>query len=266
MNDDRTRELAARTAVVTGAGQGIGRGIALELARAGARVVCVGRTLEKLEATRGAVLELGGRADALATDVRDGTWLARLDELAPEVDVVVNNAILFPPYGVLEDVPDQAVDDVLDVVVHAALRLVAHVIKGMKGRGFGRILNVSSVAATRGASRQVPYATAKAALAGMTRSLALEGARHGVTCNELELGLVSTERIAQAVPQEVQQALIANTAVGRAGTVEEVSYAVRFLASPRAAYITGVTLPVSGGFGLGLFPGFPDAPSTPREA
>jgi len=257
MTDGGERELEARTAVITGAGQGIGRGVALELARAGAHIVCVGRTLEKLEATRGAVLELGGRAIALAADVRDESWLERLDELAPEVDVVVNNAVSFPRYGALEDVPDEAVDEVLDVVVRASLRLVAHVIGGMKARGFGRIVNVSSVAATRGAQRQVPYATAKSALSGMTRSLALEGARHGVTCNELELGLVLTERVARAVPLEVQEALIANTAVGRAGTVEEVAHAVRFLASPRAAYITGVTLPVSGGFGLGLFPGFP---------
>lgn len=251
------RELAGRTAVVTGAGQGVGRAVAIELARAGARVVCVGRTDDKLAGTVAAVEEAGGRALALAADIRDPAWLVRLDEVAPEVDVLVNNAVGFPPYGPLEDVPDEAIDEVLEVVVRASLRLIAHTIGGMKARGFGRIVNVGTVAASRGALRQVPYATAKSALAGMTKSVALEGARHGVTCNELELGLVLTERVVRVVPAEVREALVANTAVGRAGTVDEIAHAVRFLASPRAGYVTGVTLPVSGGFGLGLFPGFP---------
>jgi 3-hydroxybutyrate dehydrogenase len=251
-------ELEGRTAVITGAGRGIGRGVALELARAGARVVAVGRGVEALAATCAAVEAEGGRALPLAADIRDAGWLARLDEVAPAADVLVNNATSFPPYGALDDVPPESVDEVLDTVVRAALRLVAHVLPGMKERGFGRIVNVGTVAASRGALRQAAYATAKAALGGLTRSVALEGARHGVTCNELELGLILTERIAKAVPAEVQRALVASTAVGRAGTVEEVAYVVRFLASPRASYVTGATIPVSGGFGLGLFPGFPD--------
>jgi NAD(P)-dependent dehydrogenase (short-subunit alcohol dehydrogenase family) len=248
-------ELAGRTALVTGAGRGIGRGVALELARAGARVVLVGRRAEALEATRRAIEAEGGQAAALAADIREEGWLARLDEIAPAIDLLVNNAVSFPPYGALEEVPGEAVDEVLDTVVRATLRLVAHVIGGMKQRGFGRIVNVGTVAASRGALRQAPYATAKAALGGLTRSVALEGARHGVTCNELELGLILTERIADAVPEDVQRALVANTAAGRPGTVEEVAAVVRFLCSPRASYVTGATIPVSGGFGLGLFPG-----------
>ena len=264
--DVREGELVGKTAVVTGAGQGIGQAVALELASAGVRVVCVGRTAAKLAATAGRIEELGGQATTLSADIRDPGWLAELDKVAPSVDIVVNNAVGFPPYGPLEDVPDSAIDEVLDVVVRASLRLIAHVLPGMKQRGFGRIVNVGTVAASRGALRQVPYATAKSALAGMTRSVAPEGARYGVTCNELELGLILTERVLDVVPEEVRASLVANTAVARAGTVDEVAHAVRFLVSPRAGYLTGATLPVSGGFGLGLFPGFPVSESSKPDA
>jgi len=124
----------------------------------------------------------------------------------------------------------------------------------MKARGFGRVVNVGSIAATTGAARQVAYATAKSALEGFTRSVALEGAALGVTCNLIHPGLVRTERTESAIAPEILRALVANTPVRRTGTTAEIAAVVRFLCSPAAGFVTGACIPVSGGLELGLFP------------
>jgi NAD(P)-dependent dehydrogenase (short-subunit alcohol dehydrogenase family) len=124
----------------------------------------------------------------------------------------------------------------------------------MKTRGFGHLIYVGSSAGARGARGQAAYAAAKSGLEGLMRSSALEGARQGVTANLLELGLVDTERIREAVKPEVRERIIARTPVGRLGEPTEIADAVAFLSSPRASFITGAVLPVSGGLGLGLYP------------
>jgi NAD(P)-dependent dehydrogenase (short-subunit alcohol dehydrogenase family) len=196
----------------------------------------------------------GGDAVALAADLTGADWLSDLDGVAPEVDLLVNNAASFAPYGPLEEVSAEAMHAVLEVGVLGALRLTQHVMGGMKERGFGRIVSVGSVAATHGAGGQVAYATAKAALAGMTRTLAIEGGRNGVTANLLELGLVETERVETEIDPVIRERLVRNTAIGRAGTPEEVARVIAFLCSEESAYITGAVIPVSGGLGLGLYP------------
>ncbi len=249
-----TLPLAGRTAVVTGAGRGIGRATALALAQAGARVVAVGRREFALVETCAALAAMGLAGSVpLVCDITREDAPERLARAAPEVDVLVQNAAAFATYANLEDVPGEQIDTVIATNLRAPLRLLAAVLPGMKARGFGRIVHVGSIAAETGAIGQVVYTATKSALIGLTRSVAAECARHGVTCNLIEPGLIDTERIAEAVAGHWQARLLANNATGRPGRAEEVADLVRFLCSPAAAYINGATLPISGGQNLGLY-------------
>lgn len=240
-------------ALVTGAGRGIGRAIALELAQAGARVVVCGRDRAALEETSRLTKDAAGAgALVLAEDITRDGFLTVLEPLASTLDVVVHNATAFPGLAALEDVPGSEIDLVLHVVVRAPMRITARLLPGMKSRGFGRIVFIGSVAAAAGVASQAPYAAAKSALRGLVKSLALEGAAHGVTCNLVEPGVVLTERVLARLPEERRRALLADTPMGRAGTPEEIAAVVGFLASPRASYVTGACVPVAGGLGLGL--------------
>ncbi len=245
-------EFEGQTVVVTGGGSGIGCGIAHEFARRGAHVVIVSRDGERLEGAAESMRCEGLAVEALIGDISDPALLTRLTEAAPQIDVLVNNAAIFASYGDVEEVPLDEIDHVFAVDVRAALLLVRHVLPGMKERGYGRILNIGSMAASLGAAGQVAYSTAKAALEGLTRSLAAECSRRGVTCNLIEPGLITSERAVRNIAPEIRDCLVRATPLRRAGTVEEVAYAACFLASGRAAYITGATLPVSGGLGLGI--------------
>lgn len=247
-----SREFEGRTAVITGAGTGIGAATAEELARSGARVILVSRKADRLEQTAKRLRDEGHDALALAADITDPTLLVRLAELAPEVDILVNNAAVFASYGPVEEVPQDEIDALFDVDLRAVLILVRFVLPGMKRRSFGRIINIGSVAGSLGAAGQVAYSTAKCALEGMTRAVASECSRQGVTCNLVEPGLIATERVTQEIPEEIRDHLIRATPVARAGSAEEVAYAVAFLATQDAAFITGATLPVGGGIGLGI--------------
>jgi NAD(P)-dependent dehydrogenase (short-subunit alcohol dehydrogenase family) len=251
--NEGSTELSERVAVVTGGGTGIGRAIALELARRGARLVVVGRRGELLGETARRIESEGGSASALEADIRGVEWLAALDEVAPTVDVLVSNAAAFATFAPVEHVSEHEIAAVLDTDLGAVLRLTAHVLPGMKQRGHGRIVNIGSLAGSLGAAGQVAYAAAKSGLSGLTRSVALEGGRFDVTCNLLELGLVATSRIEDAIDAVTRAKLLASTPVGRMGTPEEVAAVVAFLVGPNAGFVTGATLPVSGGLGLGLY-------------
>lgn len=246
-------EHKGRTAVVTGAARGVGAGVARVLSAQGARVVLIARSEGELEELASELREAGGEAVVLAADLTSEEHLSELEELAPEVDLLVNAAASFAQYAPLEEVSSEELRSVYEVGVDGALRLTRHVLGGMKARGFGRIVNIGSVVASLGGGGQVAYSTAKAALVGMTRAVAVEGGRSGVTANLLELGLVETERVAAQIDPVIQERLIENTPVGRSGSVEEIARVVAFLCSTESGYITGAVLPVSGGLGLGLY-------------
>ena len=252
--DAESTELVGRTALITGAGRGIGRAIAGELFRRGARLVLVARNGERLAETRRTIREAGGEAWALTADITDLGWLGALDELELPIDVLVHSAAGYARYARLEDVPEEEIDQVLEVALRAATKLCAHLLPGLKERGSGRIVFIGSLAGSRGARGQATYAAAKAGLEGLMRSVALEGAPAGITSNLIELGLIDTERVREAVAPEVIRRIVQRTPVGRLGLPEEVAAAAAFLISPRASYITGAVLPVSGGLGLGLYP------------
>jgi NAD(P)-dependent dehydrogenase (short-subunit alcohol dehydrogenase family) len=247
------RELEGKRALVTGAGTGIGRAIALELASLGAHVHAIGRDPARLASTCDAIAKAGGSGEAIAADITTEVGMRALEKAASATDVLVNNAAAFAPYGALEEIRDADVRRVHETIVMAPMRLCAAVLPGMKRRKFGRIVNIGSIAAATGSERQAPYTTAKSALYGLTRTVALEGARFGVTCNLLDFGLFMTERVEETIPAEITRAIIASTPMRRPGTVEEAAAAVAFLASARAGFITGAVIPVTGGLELGLY-------------
>jgi 3-oxoacyl-[acyl-carrier protein] reductase len=248
----KEQDLAGRHALVTGAARGIGRAITLELAQRGAHVIACSRDPGKLEELLALVNRCGGKVTLLAADITAPTFLAELSRGARAIDVVVHNAMWFPPYSTLEEARPADIARAHEVVVTAPMRITAHLLPDMKARGFGRVLFVGSIAASVGAVNQSPYATAKAALHGLVRSLALETAKFGITCNLIEPGLVLTERVMAAIPEDRRAALVARTPMGRAGTPEEIAAVAGFLVSPRASYVTGACLPVAGGLGLGV--------------
>ena len=240
--------------MITGAARGIGAAAARALAGEGVRVVLVARSGAALEELASSIEAEGGEAVALAADITAEGWLRELDGLAPEVDLLIHNAASFAPYAPLEEVGEEDLSRVLEVCTVAPLRLSRHLLGGMKARGFGRVVSVGSAAASFGAGGQVAYATAKAALAGMTRTIAIEGGRSGVTANLIELGLVESERAMSEIDPTIRERLVSNTAVGRAGSPEEIARVISFLCGEESGYITGAVIPVSGGLGLALYP------------
>jgi 3-oxoacyl-[acyl-carrier protein] reductase len=236
--------LEGKLALVTGASRGIGRAIATELAAAGAEVVVGYRSgAEEAEVLAG---ELGGRA--LQADVSDPAEAARLVEEAGDLDILVNNAGLTRD-GLIARMSDDDWRAVLDTNLGGVFHTCRAAARGMMRRRTGSIVNLTSVVGIHGNPGQTNYAASKAGIIGFTKSLARELASRGVRANAVAPGYIQTA-LTDVLPGEVQQAILANTPLGRLGTPEDVAGAVRFLCSDEASFVTGEVLLVDGGLGM----------------
>lgn len=242
-------DLSGQTAIVTGASRGLGKAIALALGKAGAKVACVARNVEKLQETAGAIRAAGGESEALACDVTDGAKIQELVEQLHEkwgrLDIVVNNA------GITRDtliprMSDEEWDDVINTNLRATFLLTRAATQVMMRQRYGRIINISSVSGLMGNPGQANYSASKAGVIGMTRTVARELAGRKVTVNAICPGFISTEMtdaLGPAVLDEVKKRVPAK----RLGEASEIADAVLYLASSAGAYITGQVLTVDGG-------------------
>jgi 3-oxoacyl-[acyl-carrier protein] reductase len=243
------KTLDKQTALVTGASRGIGRAIALELARQGATVIGTATSEAGAQAIgaafaaeglagRGAVLNVN---DAAAAD-------ALIDGIVKEfgaLSILVNNA------GITQDqlamrMKDDEWDAVIDTNLKSVFRLSRAVLRPMMKARAGRIVNITSVVGSAGNAGQANYAAAKAGVAGMSRALARELGSRGITVNCVAPGFIDTD-MTKDLPPEQHTALKTQIPLGRLGSPEDIAHAVAFLASPQAGYITGTTLHVNGG-------------------
>ena len=236
--------LDGKTALVTGASRGIGRAIAVELARAGASVV-VGYRSGRQEGEKLAQ-EIGGRA--VQADVSVPEEAARLVEEAGDVDILVNNAGLTRD-GVLARMSDDDWRAVLETNLSSVFYTCRAVTRGMMKRRAGAIVNVSSIVGVHGNWGQTNYAASKAGIIGFTKSLAQELGSRGVRANVVAPGYIKTQ-LTDVIPEEARAKMLDLTPLGRLGEPENVAGAVRFLCSDEASFITGGVLLVDGGLGM----------------
>lgn len=249
---DGVLSLAGKVAMVTGGARGIGRSIALLLAARGADVAVVDLDAGGAAAVAAEIEALGRRATsvranvAVEADVQDG--VAAVEAALGPIDILVNNAGLTRD-GFMARMSEGDWDLVLDVNLKGAFLLSKAVSRGMMKQRSGCIVNMASVVGRRGNAGQVNYSSAKAGLIGLTKSLARELASRNVRVNAIAPGYIQTEMTA-ALGENVREAIVGSTPLGRMGTPDDVAQAVAFLASDAAAFITGTVLPVDGGLGI----------------
>ena len=242
-------QLANQVAVVTGAGRGIGRGIALKFAAEGADVVCVSRTVENSEKVANEVRALGRKAWAVAVDVSDGnavtTAAKQILTDAGRVDILVNNAGVTRD-GLLMRMSEADWDTVLDTNLKGAFLVTKAFTRAFLKQSSGRIINVASVIGLIGNAGQINYAASKAGLIGFTKSVARELASRGITCNAIAPGFIETDMTAE-LNEEMRAELLKKIPLGTLGQTEDIAGAALYLASPAARYVTGQVLTVDGG-------------------
>ena len=241
--------LAQQIAVVTGAGRGIGRAIALKFAAAGADVVCVSRTAEHSEKVAAEVRALGRRAWAFAVDVSDPAAVAAAAEKilaeAGKVDVLVNNAGVTKD-GLLMRMSEADWDTVLNTNLRGAFLFTKAFTRAFLKQRSGRIINLASVIGLIGNAGQCNYAASKAGLIGLTKSVAKEFGSRGVTCNAIAPGFIETDMTA-VLDEKLKEGLLKQIPLGRFGQGEDIAEAALYLAGPGGRYVTGQVLTVDGG-------------------
>lgn len=243
-------DLSGRTALVTGGGSGIGRACAIRLAAAGAQVLVLDRNLE---AAKAVAAEAGGQAEEI-----DLAHPEAIEQLDREIDIVVNNAGL-QHVSPVEEFPGERFAYIQRVMVEAPFRIIRHALPHMYERGWGRIINISSVHGLRASAYKSAYVAAKHALEGLSKVVALEGAPHGVTSNcinpayvrtPLVEGQISAQAATHGIPESevVEKIMLARAAIKRLIEPEEVAELIAYLCSPAASFITGTSLVLDGGW------------------
>jgi 3-oxoacyl-[acyl-carrier protein] reductase len=273
--------LEGKVALVTGGSRGLGRADALTLAKAGADVIITDILIESdlsaeataaqygplsqamqatgqvyAEQTAAAIREMGRKAAAYKMDVTDRdqvqSVIQKVQQEFGHIDILINNAGTLDHVVQLEHQSDEFWERDLKVNLTGAYNCAKAVWPIMKAQGFGRIINMASVAGTLGGFGQASYATTKAGILGFTKTLALEGARHGITANAIIPGIIATEAYNASSPR-MKERMEARTVFRRPGKPEDIAHAICFLCADEAIYITGVGLNVSGGIELFTF-------------
>lgn len=249
MGQKNSEGLKNQIVLVTGASRGIGRAIALELARQGATVIGTATTEQGAETIRIYLQEAHYPGESRVLNVNEAAACEMLvEEIQKQyghLDILVNNA------GITQDtlamrMRDEEWDAVLDTNLKSVFRLSRSVMRGMMKARAGRIINITSVVGSTGNAGQANYAAAKAGVAGMTRALARELGSRNITVNCVAPGFIDTD-MTRSLNEAQKTAILQQIPLGRLGEAQEIAYAVAFLASPQAAYITGTTLHVNGG-------------------
>jgi len=248
-------DLSNKVAIVTGSARGIGKAIALKLAEVGADIVVndIPAAAEALESTAAEIRALNRKALAVTADVSSAPDVARLIETAAttmgRIDILVNNA------GVTRDqlvirMTDEDWDTVLNIDLKSAFMCSRAVLRYMMKQRWGRIVSIASVVGIVGNAGQANYASAKAGVIGLTKSIAKEVGSRGITANAIAPGFIET-RMTEQLDENQRQALVQRIPLGSIGTPRDVAEAVAFLASEEAKYITGQVLGIDGGMSLG---------------
>ena len=253
MQTENEKELAGKVALVTGGSRGIGSGIALALGEVGAKVVVnYFEQKEKAEEVVNRIVAKGSEALSFGADVSDeeqvDSLLSFIMSHFDGVDILINNAGIHQ-HLTIDKLSFQDWDRVINVDLDIAFLLTKSVLPYMKEKGWGRIVNISSLSGFAGTSVECHYAASKAGLIGFTKAIALETASFGVTVNAISPGSIETDML-DIKTEEDRKRRVAPIPVGRIGQPEDIAFVTLFLVSPKASFITGETIHVNGGQGL----------------
>ncbi|HAR94417.1 MAG TPA: hypothetical protein DCR97_00400 [Deltaproteobacteria bacterium] len=244
-------DLAGRTALITGAGQGIGRACAHVFGERGAKLILMDKNRKTLP---GVEAELKAKGYHVQAHIIDLTYSKRLTNLMTEIrnrshaNILVNNAGFDRP-GVTRKIDMGDFNAVIGIHLGVPFLLIKLLLPGMREDGWGRIINISSVYGTSGAKGEAAYCVAKAGVIGLTKTVAREAGLDGVTVNAIVPGLIRTPPM-EKLPDKYKEPIIEQTLLGRMGEPEEVARVAAFLASDDASFVTGTTITVSGGWGI----------------